>query len=116
MVVESQRTTIGFGNRKAKVGQIVTTEIDRGRMKFIFVDESWEDYLYWQKTDKKKLKRINDLIKDIARNPFDGIGKPEPLKFKYSGFWSRRIDDEHRLVYQVKDDEILIAKCRFHYD
>lgn len=85
-------------------------------MKFIFVDESWEDYLYWQKTDKKKLKRINELLKDISRTPFHGIGKPEPLKYKYSGFWSRRIDDEHRLIYQAKDDEILIAKCRHHYD
>ncbi|QSE95913.1 Txe/YoeB family addiction module toxin [Fulvivirga lutea] len=85
-------------------------------MKYIFVDESWEDYLYWQKTDKKILKRINNLIKDIARNPFDGIGKPEPLKYKYSGFWSRRIDGEHRLIYQVKDDEVYIVKCRFHYD
>lgn len=85
-------------------------------MKYVFVDESWEDYLYGQKIDKKKLKRINDLIKDIARNPFDGIGKPEPLKFKYAGFWSRRIDGEHRLIYKVKDDAILIAKCRFHYD
>jgi toxin YoeB len=85
-------------------------------MKYIFVDESWEDYLYWQKTYKKKVKRINDLLKEIARTPFQGIGKPEPLKYKYSGFWSRRIDDEHRLIYQVKDDEILIAKCRFHFD
>ncbi len=85
-------------------------------MKFIFVDESWEDYLYWQKVDKKKLNRINTLLKDIARNPFDGIGKLEPLKHKYSGFWSRRIDGEHRLIYQVKNDEIFIAKCRFHYD
>ena len=85
-------------------------------MKYIFVDESWEDYLYWQNTDKKKLKRINKLLKDIARNPFDGIGKPEPLKHKYAGFWSRRIDSEHRLVYQYKDEKILIAKCRFHYD
>lgn len=85
-------------------------------MKLIFVDESWEDYLYWQKTDKKKLKRINELIKDISRQPFDGLGKPEPLKFKYSGFWSRRIDDEHRLIYAVRDDEIVIVKCRFHYD
>ncbi len=85
-------------------------------MKFIFVDESWEDYLYWQKTDKKKLNRINELLKDISRTPFQGIGKPEPFKYKYSGFWSRRIDDEHRLIYQVKDDKILIAKCRFHYD
>lgn len=85
-------------------------------MKYIFVDESWEDYLYWQKTDKKILKRINNLIKDIARNPFDGIGKPEPLKYKYSGFWSRRIDGEHRLIYRVKEDEVHIVKCRFHYD
>ena len=85
-------------------------------MKIVFVDESWEDYLYWQKTDKSKLKKINELIKDIARNPFDGLGKPEALKHKYAGFWSRRIDGEHRLIYQVKEDEILIAKCRFHYD
>ena len=84
-------------------------------MKYIFVDESWEDYLYWQKTDKKKLKRINDLLKDISRHPFEGIGNPEPLKYKYAGFCSRRIDDQHRLIYQMKDDEILIAKCRFHY-
>lgn len=85
-------------------------------MMYIFVDESWEDYLYWQKTDKKKLKRINDLLKDISRHPFEGIGNPEPLKYKYAGFWSRRIDDQHRLIYQMRDDEILIAKCRFHYD
>ena len=68
------------------------------------------------KNRQKKLKRINDLLKDISRNPFDGIGKPEPLKYKYAGFWSRRIDEEHRLIYHVKDDEILIAKCRFHYN
>ena len=85
-------------------------------MKYIFVDESWADYLYWQKTNKKTLKRINDLLKDISRNPFFGIGKPEPLKHKYKGFWFRRIDSEHRLIYSVKENEILIAKCRFHYD
>ena len=85
-------------------------------MKYIFVDESWEDYIYWQKTDKKMLKRINALIKDITINPLTGMGKPEPLKYKYSGFWSRRIDNIHRLIYQVKDDEIRIVKCRFHYD
>lgn len=84
--------------------------------RYVFVDESWEDYLYWQKTDKRKLKRINDLLKDIARQPYDGIGKPEPLRFKYSGFWSRRIDSEHRLIYKVVGHDILIAKCRFHYD
>lgn len=85
-------------------------------MKYIFVDEFWEDYLYWQKTDKKILKRINQLLKDISRNPFDGIGKPEPLKYKYKGYWSRRITDEHRLIYKFRENEILIAKCRFHYD
>ena len=85
-------------------------------MRYVFVDESWEDYLYWQNTDKKKLRKINELLKDIARNPFDGTGKPEPLKHKYSGFWSRRIDDEHRLIYKYEDNEIQIAKCRFHYD
>jgi toxin YoeB len=85
-------------------------------MKLVFVEESWEDYLYWQKTDKQKLKKINELLKDIMRSPFEGIGKPEPLKYKYSGLWSRRIDDEHRLIYQVKENEILVVKCRFHYD
>ena len=85
-------------------------------MKFSFVDESWEDYLYWQKNDKKMLSKINDLLKDISRSPFSGIGKPEALRFKYSGLWSRRISEEHRLIYQVLDDEILIFKCRFHYD
>ncbi len=84
-------------------------------MKYIFVDESWEDYLYWQKTNKKTLKRVNDLLKNISRKPYSGIGKPEPLKHKYKGFWLRRIDGEHRLIYRVKDDEIHIAKCRFHY-
>ena len=86
------------------------------RMKYIFVDETWEDYLYWQATDKKMLKRIHDLLKDISLNPFSGIGKPEPLKFKYKGFWSRRMNEEHRLIYQVKDNEIIIVKCRFQSD
>jgi toxin YoeB len=85
-------------------------------MKLIFVDESWEDYLYWQKNDKRILGKINELLKDISRRPFDGIGKPEALKYKYKGFWSRRIDGEHRLIYQVRDEEIMIVKCRFHYD
>lgn len=86
-------------------------------MKLYFVDESWEDYLYWQKTDKKVLNKINKLIKDIKRNPYDGLGKPEPLRHNYRGFWSRRIDAEHRLIYRVTDDEELwIVKCRFHYD
>ena len=85
-------------------------------MRLIFVDESWEDYLYWQKNDKKLVKRINSIIKDISRSPFTGIGKPEPLKHKYKGFWSRSINDEHRLIYRVQNDEIWIVKCRFHYD
>jgi len=80
------------------------------------VEESWEDYLYWQQTDKTKLRKINELLKDIARHPFEGLGKPEPLKHKYAGFWSRRIDAEHRLIYRVENDAIEIAKCRFHYD
>ncbi len=85
-------------------------------MKYLFVDESWEDYLYWQKTDKNVLKRINLLLKDISRNPFAGIGKPEPLKHNYRGYWSRRITDEHRLIYKIDKDEIQVIKCRFHYD
>lgn len=84
-------------------------------MKYAFVEESWEDYLYWQKVDKKMLKRINTLLKDISRQPYEGIGKPEPLKHNYRGFWSRRINDEHRLIYQVTDHEIRIIKCRYHY-
>ena len=84
-------------------------------MKLTFADTAWEDYLYWQATDKKQLKRTNHLIKDIQRTPFEGIGKPESLKFNLSGFWSRRIDEEHRLVYTVTDEAILIASCRYHY-
>lgn len=85
-------------------------------MIYIFVDESWEDYLYWQKTDRKILNKINELIRDISRNPYSGLGKPEALKYKYKGWWSRRITHEHRLIYQVRENEVLIAKCRFHYD
>ena len=85
-------------------------------MKFVFTELSWGDYQFWLKNDKQKLKRINELLKDISRNPYEGIGKPEPLKFNYAGFWSRRIDEEHRLIYRVEDDEIQIVKCRFHYD
>jgi len=85
-------------------------------MKIIFSKNSWEDYVSWQKKDKKTMKKINLLIKDIQRTPFDGIGNPEPLKYDLSGFWSRRIDREHRLVYQVIDQEILIYSCKYHYD
>lgn len=81
-----------------------------------WTDKAWEDYLFWQEQDRKVLKRINALIKDTQRNPFEGLGNPEPLKHQFSGFWSRRIDREHRLVYQVENDILLIAQCRFHYD
>ena len=81
-----------------------------------FSEISWNEYVFWQKNDKQKLNKINELIKDISRNPFEGIGKPEPLKFKYTGYWSRLIDEEHRLIYKVEQDEIQIVKCRFHYD
>ena len=77
---------------------------------------AWEDYLYRQKESKKNLKRINTLIKDISRNPFDGLGKPEPLKGNLSGLWSRRIDEEHRLVYTVNDNSVIIIACRGHYE
>lgn len=84
-------------------------------MKLIFATKAWEDYLYWQKTDKKVLKRINTLIKDIKRGPFEGIGKPEPLKHALSGYWSRRINDEHRIVYKIYQESLLIAQLRYHY-
>ncbi len=84
-------------------------------MKVSFTDEAWDDYLYWQRTEKSKLKKINELVKDIKRNPFKGHGKPEPLRFQLKGCWSRRIDHEHRLVYEYFEDEIVIISCRFHY-
>ena len=84
-------------------------------MKLIFSENAWLDYLYWQKTDKKKLKRINALIQDIQHNKYEGIGKPEPLKYNLSGFWSRRINNEHRIVYKIENDSILIAQLRYHY-
>ena len=84
-------------------------------MKLIFAENAWEDYLYWQKTDKKLLKRINLLIREITRDPFEGIGKPEPLKHALSGYWSRRINDEHRVVYKIDHDSLLIFQLRFHY-
>ncbi len=84
-------------------------------MKLIFSENAWADYLYWQKNDKKIVRRINELIKDISRSPFEGIGKPEALKHALSGYWSRRITDEHRIVYRVEKDSILIAQLRYHY-
>lgn len=84
-------------------------------MKLIFSEYAWEDYLYWQRTDKKTLRRVNQLIKEIQRTPCEGIGKPEPLKHRLSGYWSRRINEEHRIVYNVDDDAIYIAQLRYHY-
>jgi len=84
-------------------------------MDIVWQQNAWDDYLYWQKTDKQKLKRINELIKDCQRNNFSGIGKPEPLKGNLSGLWSRRIDNEHRLVYSIYEDKLHIIQCRFHY-
>ncbi len=84
-------------------------------MKLVFAENAWEDYLYWQRTDKRVVKRINLLIREICREPFRGIGKPEPLKHALSGYWSRRINDEHRIVYRVREDALLIAQLRYHY-
>lgn len=82
----------------------------------IWFDETWIDYIYWQTQDKKTLKRINNLIKDTERNPFEGIGKPEPLKGNLSGFWSRHIDDTNRFVYRINNDKLEILSCRGHYE
>ena len=84
-------------------------------MKLIFSEHAWDDYLYWKKTNKKMLKRINLLIKDVRRSPFKGMGKPEPLKHALSGYWLRRINDEHRFVYKVSGDSMFIAQLRYHY-
>ena len=84
-------------------------------MRLIFSDEAWADYLYWQKQDKRMLDRINKLIRETKRDPFNGIGKPEALKHALSGFWSRRLTDEHRMVYRVDGEDLLIAQLRYHY-
>jgi len=81
----------------------------------VFSEQAWEDYLYWQKADKKLVQRINGLIKEITRTPYSGAGKPEPLKHALSGYWSRRINDEHRVVYKIADGSVLIAQLRYHY-
>ncbi len=84
--------------------------------KLIFEERAWEDYIYWQNQDKKILKRINSLLKDISRNKFEGIGKPEPLKGDLSGYWSRRIDDKNRIIYKVENETIMIIACKGHYN
>nr|WP_198984102.1 Txe/YoeB family addiction module toxin [Herbaspirillum sp. ASV7] len=81
----------------------------------MFTSQAWDDYQYWQTQDRKTLKRINQLIQEVQRTPFEGIGKPEPLKANLSGFWSRRIDDVNRLVYEANDVQISIVSCRYHY-
>jgi toxin YoeB len=81
----------------------------------LFTDASWDDYLYWQTQDKKTLRRINELIKSAQRTPFEGIGKPEVLRENLSGYWSRRIDQNHRLIYEASDDQLTIIACRYHY-
>ncbi|BAK35520.1 putative toxin [Microlunatus phosphovorus NM-1] len=85
-------------------------------MKVVFSTRGWDDYLWWQRQDRKLLNRINQLIRDVMRNGNEGIGKPEPLKHGFQGYWSRRINDEHRLVYKVVDDEVRVAACRYHYE
>lgn len=84
-------------------------------MRLVFAADAWEDYLYWQRTEKKTLRRINELIRDIIRNKYEGLGKPEQLRHNLAGYWSRRIDSEHRLVYRIEGDDVLIAQLRFHY-
>ncbi|MEO1643192.1 MAG: Txe/YoeB family addiction module toxin [Pseudomonadota bacterium] len=84
-------------------------------MKLTFNEQAWSDYLYWQKTDKKTLRRLNEILKSIKRTPFEGIGKPEPLRGNLSGWWSRRLDHEHRLIYRVEGDTIQLLQCRYHY-
>jgi toxin YoeB len=84
-------------------------------VKVLFDDAAWEDYLYWQATEKKTVRRIHELIKDARRNPFAGIGKPEPLRYAFSGYWSRRITEEHRMVYKVENGNLLISQLRYHY-
>jgi toxin YoeB len=84
-------------------------------VRLIWSEKSWEEYIRWQSTDKKTLKKINSLIKDIKRDPFMGIGKPEPLKYELAGCWSRRITDEHRLVYMVEEESVSVVSCRYHY-
>jgi len=85
-------------------------------MQKIWTDDAWKDYIYWQSQDKKTLKRINEIIKDIDRQPFFGIGKPEPLKGDRKGFWSRRIDESNRIIYQIEQEKIIIVQCGGHYD
>ena len=85
-------------------------------MNILFSERGWEDYVHWQQTDRKLVKKINELLRDISRDSYSGIGKPEPLKYALSGYWSRRITEEHRLVYKVDGDTIKVAQARYHYE
>lgn len=84
-------------------------------MKILFTESAWSDYVHWQNENKTILKKINKLLQDISRSPYEGIGKPEPLKHQLRGYWSRRIDHEHRLVYQIEENTLVVIACRFHY-
>lgn len=84
-------------------------------MRIIFLDSGWEDYLYWQSTDKAMLKKVNTMIREIERTPFEGTGKPEALRYDLAGWWSRRINLEHRLIYKIENDAVVILQCRYHY-
>ena len=84
-------------------------------MRILFTQHAWQEYLHWQQTDKKTLRRINELIRETTREPYGGLGKPEPLKFNLAGYWSRRIDQEHRFVYKIEGENLVIVQCRYHY-
>lgn len=84
-------------------------------MKLVFSERAWEDYLYWQETDRRLVSRIHQLLQTIQREPYKGVGKPEPLKHAFQGYWSRRINDEHRIVYRIQGDSVLVAQLRYHY-
>lgn len=90
-------------------------EVEHNAKVYVWTQNAWEEYLYWQSEDRKQVERINELLKDCIRSPFKGLGKPEPLRGDLAGFWSRRIDQEHRLVYRVDDNGIAIIQCRYHY-
>jgi toxin YoeB len=85
-------------------------------VRYVFLDRGWEDYSFWVETDRRFLKRLNRLLEECARTPFEGIGKPEPLAGDYRGWWSRRLDQEHRLIYRIEGDDVVIAQCRYHYE
>jgi toxin YoeB len=85
-------------------------------MKVVFIERAWSEYQYWQENDKRMVRKVNSLLRDIIRHPYSGLGKPETLKHDLAGLWSRRIDHEHRLVYRADDEELIVYSCRFHYD